>query len=127
MIALAKYYIAYGRLSVMTQWLCEARSLFNVSKQAFTPPPKVASSVVRLTPRKFPLAEASWADMETVTAAAFGQRRKVLRQSLKPGRNRNGGADCSGFCAETASPPSPQQSQCKTPCRRPTSPLRLNS
>lgn len=72
----------YGRLSVMTQWLCHAERLFTVDKRAFTPPPKVMSAVVRLTPRT----EAStvpWHAMETVTKAAFGQRRKMLRQSLK--------------------------------------------
>ncbi|OHC75162.1 MAG: 16S rRNA (adenine(1518)-N(6)/adenine(1519)-N(6))-dimethyltransferase [Rhodospirillales bacterium RIFCSPLOWO2_12_FULL_58_28] len=73
----------YGRLSVMTQWLCEVRHEFNVSREAFTPPPKVASSVVTLTPRPRPLAPAGWDAMETVTKAAFGQRRKMLRSSIK--------------------------------------------
>lgn len=73
----------YGRLSVMTQWLCEAARCFNVPAAAFTPPPKVASQVVRLVPRPEPLAPAAKQDMEAVTAAAFGQRRKMLRQSLK--------------------------------------------
>jgi 16S rRNA (adenine1518-N6/adenine1519-N6)-dimethyltransferase len=75
---------AYGRLSVITQWLAEVRHEFNVSKQAFTPPPKVASSVVSVIPRPAPLAPADWQTLETVTAAAFGQRRKMLRSSLKP-------------------------------------------
>lgn len=74
---------AYGRLSVICQWLCEVRRDFNVSKDAFTPPPKVASTVVTLTPRPAPLAPAEFAAMEAVTAAAFGQRRKMLRASLK--------------------------------------------
>jgi len=74
---------AYGRLSIMSQWLCEVRLEFNVDARAFTPPPKVQSSVVTLTPRSEPLAPATWKAMETVTAAAFGQRRKMLRQSLK--------------------------------------------
>ncbi len=74
---------SYGRLSIITQWLCEARFAFNVDKRAFTPPPKVTSSVVHLTPRPDPLAPASWEALETVTAAAFGQRRKMLRSSLK--------------------------------------------
>ena len=74
---------AYGRLSVVTQWLCEARHDFNVSNTAFTPPPKVASSVVTLFPRPEPLALASWPALEAVTAAAFGQRRKMLRASLR--------------------------------------------
>ncbi len=74
----------YGRLSVITQWLCEVRREFNVSSRAFTPPPKVASTVITLTPRPKPLAPAAWDALETVTAAAFGQRRKMLRSSLKP-------------------------------------------
>jgi 16S rRNA (adenine1518-N6/adenine1519-N6)-dimethyltransferase len=75
---------AYGRLSVIVQWLCTAERMFNVDRRAFTPPPKVTSTVVRLTPRPAPLAPAAWSALETVTAAAFGQRRKMLRSSLKP-------------------------------------------
>jgi 16S rRNA (adenine1518-N6/adenine1519-N6)-dimethyltransferase len=74
---------AYGRLSVITQWLCEVRAAFTVDRRAFTPPPKVTSSVVVLKPRPQPLAPASWKALETVTAAAFGQRRKMLRASLR--------------------------------------------
>ncbi len=74
---------AYGRLSVMAQWLCHVRQEFNVAREAFTPPPKVTSTVVSLTPRAEPLAEATWEALEKVTAAAFGQRRKMLRASLK--------------------------------------------
>jgi 16S rRNA (adenine1518-N6/adenine1519-N6)-dimethyltransferase len=74
---------AYGRLSVMTQWKCEARIEFNIDRRAFTPPPKVSSSVVTLLPRAAPLAPATWAEMEAVTAAAFNQRRKMLRSSLR--------------------------------------------
>ena len=74
---------AYGRLSVLTQWLCTVRIAFDVPRQAFVPPPKVTSSVVQLTPRAAPLARCDQADLERVTAAAFGQRRKMLRQSLK--------------------------------------------
>jgi 16S rRNA (adenine1518-N6/adenine1519-N6)-dimethyltransferase len=73
----------YGRLSVLTQWLCATRPLFDIPPRAFTPPPKVVSSVVALTPRAEPLAPTSLAALEKVTAAAFGQRRKMLRQSLK--------------------------------------------
>jgi 16S rRNA (adenine1518-N6/adenine1519-N6)-dimethyltransferase len=73
---------AYGRLSVLTQWACEAKKLFDVSPKAFTPPPKVTSSVVRLVPRATPEAVSTEA-LENVTRAAFGQRRKMLRQSLK--------------------------------------------
>lgn len=74
----------YGRLSVITQWLCEVRILFNVDKRAFTPPPRVVSTVVSLIPRKRPLAAAAWPCLERITQAAFGQRRKMLRSSLKP-------------------------------------------
>jgi 16S rRNA (adenine1518-N6/adenine1519-N6)-dimethyltransferase len=74
---------AYGRLSVLAQWLCEVRILFDIPPRAFTPPPKVTSSVVRLVPRATPLAPAGKAMLERVTAAAFGQRRKMLRSSLK--------------------------------------------
>jgi len=74
---------AYGRLSVLVQWLTEPRILFDLPPRAFVPPPKVTSSVVRLTPRAAPLAAAGRAALEQVTAAAFGQRRKMLRSSLK--------------------------------------------
>jgi len=73
---------AYGRLSVLAGWRTEARIAFDVPPQAFSPPPKVTSSVVRLAPRQEPL-PASVRKLERVTAAAFGQRRKMLRQSLK--------------------------------------------
>ncbi len=73
----------YGRLSVMVQWLSEVRPLFDVPARAFTPPPKVTSSVVRLTPRPAPPYPAEMTALERVTGAAFGQRRKMLRQSLK--------------------------------------------
>ncbi|MBF0167153.1 MAG: 16S rRNA (adenine(1518)-N(6)/adenine(1519)-N(6))-dimethyltransferase RsmA [Alphaproteobacteria bacterium] len=73
---------AYGRLSVLAQWQCEVKKLFDLPPSAFTPPPKVSSSVVRLVPR--PLVDkADFALFERVTAAAFGQRRKMLRSSLK--------------------------------------------
>jgi 16S rRNA (adenine1518-N6/adenine1519-N6)-dimethyltransferase len=74
---------AYGRLSVITQWLCQVQPLFNLPAAAFTPPPKVASTVVQLLPRSKPLCPARLEAMEKITAAAFGQRRKMLRQSLK--------------------------------------------
>ena len=73
---------AYGRLSVLAGWRTEARILFDVAPSAFVPPPKVTSSVVRLTPRPVPLPCDS-ALLQRVTEAAFGQRRKMLRQSLK--------------------------------------------
>jgi 16S rRNA (adenine1518-N6/adenine1519-N6)-dimethyltransferase len=73
----------FGRLAVISQWLCEARPLFTVDRRAFTPPPKVESSVIELVPRVQPLAEANMRNLEKVTQAAFGQRRKMLRSSLK--------------------------------------------
>jgi 16S rRNA (adenine1518-N6/adenine1519-N6)-dimethyltransferase len=74
---------AYGRLSVLVQWLTEPKILFDLPPRAFVPPPKVTSSVVLLMPRATPLAPASKPVLERVTAAAFGQRRKMLRSSLK--------------------------------------------
>ncbi|MBO0661983.1 16S rRNA (adenine(1518)-N(6)/adenine(1519)-N(6))-dimethyltransferase RsmA [Jiella sp. MQZ9-1] len=72
----------YGRLSVLAGWRSRARILFDVSPAAFTPPPKVTSAIVQLIPRENP-EPAPLAALENVTAAAFGQRRKMLRQSLK--------------------------------------------
>ncbi|WP_306118674.1 MULTISPECIES: 16S rRNA (adenine(1518)-N(6)/adenine(1519)-N(6))-dimethyltransferase RsmA [unclassified Roseitalea] len=74
---------AYGRLGVLAGWRCHASIAFDVPPQAFWPAPKVTSSVVRLTPRGDPIA-ADAGKLETVTRHAFGQRRKMLRQSLKP-------------------------------------------
>ncbi len=74
---------AYGRLSVLVQWLTEPKILFDLPPRAFVPAPKVTSSVVALAPRAMPLAPASKPALERVTAAAFGQRRKMLRSSLK--------------------------------------------
>jgi len=73
---------SYGRLAVLAGWRTEAKILFDVAPSAFVPPPKVTSSVVRLTPRTEPLACDARA-LQRVTEAAFGQRRKMLRQSLK--------------------------------------------
>ena len=73
----------YGRLTIATQWRCQARRLFDIPPRAFTPPPKVTSSLVELTPRASPLAPADARLLERVVAAAFGQRRKMLRQSLR--------------------------------------------
>jgi 16S rRNA (adenine1518-N6/adenine1519-N6)-dimethyltransferase len=75
---------AYGRLSVLAQWRTKPKILFDVARSAFVPPPKITSSIVRLEPLSEPVAPAQLADLERVTAAAFGQRRKMLRQSLKP-------------------------------------------
>jgi 16S rRNA (adenine1518-N6/adenine1519-N6)-dimethyltransferase len=74
---------AYGRLSIVAQWLCTVEGLFDVPARAFVPPPKVTSAVVRLTPLPSPLAPTAFADLETVTAAAFGHRRKMLRGALR--------------------------------------------
>jgi 16S rRNA (adenine1518-N6/adenine1519-N6)-dimethyltransferase len=73
---------AYGRLSVLVQWRCEAKIMFDIKASAFVPPPKVTSSLLRLLPRAVPLA-CDRAVLERVTQAAFGQRRKMLRQSLR--------------------------------------------
>lgn len=72
----------YGRLSVLAQWRTRARILFDISPKAFVPPPKVTSSVVEFVPIEHP-APCDGALLERVTEAAFGQRRKMLRQSLK--------------------------------------------
>ena len=72
----------YGRLGVLCGWRTEAKILFDVPRSAFTPPPKVTSAIVELKPRPHPL-PCDEADLSRVTQAAFGQRRKMLRQSLK--------------------------------------------
>ena len=73
---------AYGRLAVLANWRAETKILFDISPAAFVPQPKVTSSVVRLVPRETP-APCDRRALEQVAAAAFGQRRKMLRQSLK--------------------------------------------
>jgi len=73
---------AYGRLSVLAGWRCQAKILFDINPSAFVPPPKVTSSLVELIPRSRPLA-CNRRLLERVTEAAFGQRRKMLRQSLR--------------------------------------------
>jgi 16S rRNA (adenine1518-N6/adenine1519-N6)-dimethyltransferase len=73
----------YGRLSVLTAWRCSARILFDIAPSAFVPPPKVTSSLVELVPHPDPAA-CERVMLERITQAAFGQRRKMLRQSLKP-------------------------------------------
>lgn len=74
---------AYGRLSVISQWRSRCQELFTVNPRAFTPPPKVTSAVVEFVPIAEPRNAPSLATLERVTAAAFGQRRKMLRSSLK--------------------------------------------
>jgi 16S rRNA (adenine1518-N6/adenine1519-N6)-dimethyltransferase len=68
---------------VVTHWVAEAAVEFTVDPRAFTPPPRVTSAVTSLVPRPQPLAPACWAAMEALTAAAFGQRRKMLRGALR--------------------------------------------
>lgn len=73
----------YGRLGVLANWLCATEALFDISPEAFVPAPKVTSTVVQLVPREKPLGEVDIKALGRVTQAAFGQRRKMLRQSLK--------------------------------------------
>ncbi len=73
----------YGRLSVKTQWLCEIEHHFDIPPSAFYPPPKVTSSVITLTPRAKPLAQADESKLDQILRATFGLRRKTLKSSLK--------------------------------------------
>lgn len=73
---------AYGRLAVLAQWRTEARIAFEVNRNAFVPPPKVTSAIIHIKPAEMP-AGVSVKMLERLTAAAFGQRRKMLRASLK--------------------------------------------
>jgi len=73
---------AYGRLAVLANWRAETKRLFDIAPSAFVPPPKVTSSVIRLVPRTSP-ESCNRLALERITGAAFGQRRKMLRQSLK--------------------------------------------
>ncbi|HMS19610.1 16S rRNA (adenine(1518)-N(6)/adenine(1519)-N(6))-dimethyltransferase RsmA [uncultured Sphingorhabdus sp.] len=90
---------AYGRLAILAQWRCEARIAMPVHRSAFTPPPKVMSAVVHLTPKEQP-AGVRMATLEALTAAAFGQRRKMLRQSLKGIRGAAEAMEHAGVAAE---------------------------
>lgn len=74
---------AYGRLSVLTQWCCDARVVLRLPPAAFTPPPKVWSAVVGLVPHATQPDATLFTRMEALTAAAFGQRRKMLRGALR--------------------------------------------
>jgi 16S rRNA (adenine1518-N6/adenine1519-N6)-dimethyltransferase len=74
---------AYGRLSVLAQWRTRSRILFDISPRVFVPPPNVTAAVLRVEPLADPQCEAELHDLEAVTAAAFGQRRKMLRGSLR--------------------------------------------
>lgn len=75
----------YGRLGVLSQWLCDVRKCFDLSPKAFYPPPKITSSIVHFTPKKQDGVQpaAAFDAVEKVTEAAFGQRRKMIRTSLK--------------------------------------------
>jgi 16S rRNA (adenine1518-N6/adenine1519-N6)-dimethyltransferase len=90
----------YGRLSVLTQFLAKPRRLFDLPPRAFVPPPKVTSTVIELSPLASPAFPARLADLERVTQAAFGQRRKMLRQSL-----RSLGGDPEALLAAAGAPP----------------------
>ena len=74
---------AYGRLSVLTRWLADAEILFDVPASAFVPPPKITSSIVQIVPLTHPRYPCSQNALEFITRTAFGQRRKMLRSSLK--------------------------------------------
>ena len=100
---------AYGRLSVLVQWRCTARILFDVNASAFVPPPKVTSSLVRLVPLAAPLS-CDRASLERVTQAAFGQRRKMLRQSL-----RSLGGDTSALLAAAGLDPTARAEDISVP------------
>lgn len=73
----------YGRLSVFAQWLCDIRYDMELPPGAFSPPPKVSSAVITLTPREKPLFKANKDTLEKLLMKAFGQRRKMLRSALK--------------------------------------------
>ena len=85
----------FGRLSVIAQWLCHADRVFDLPPSAFTPPPKVVSSIVRFMPKALPADAPSFQAVEKITAAAFGQRRKMLKSCLKayPGILEKAGID----------------------------------
>lgn len=74
---------AYGRLAVLAQWLCDVHLSFDVPASAFTPPPKVTSSIIHLKPKNLGNSYPKFSTLENITAAAFGQRRKMIRSSLK--------------------------------------------
>ena len=74
---------AYGRLSVLIQWIAQTKRCFDVPPSAFVPQPKVMSTVVGIAPLDYPVAQANRSSLERITSAAFGQRRKMLRSSLR--------------------------------------------
>jgi 16S rRNA (adenine1518-N6/adenine1519-N6)-dimethyltransferase len=73
----------YGRLAVMVNFLCHTKMVFTVSNTVFTPPPKVTSAIVEIIPREKPLADVEFTKLEKVVAAAFNQRRKMIKSGLK--------------------------------------------
>lgn len=101
---------AYGRLGVLCGWRMQSRILFDVPPSAFTPPPKIVSSVVELVPRPAPLACEPLL-LSIVTHAAFGQRRKMLRQSLKGLASARFGADVAGLLAAAGIDPTSRAEQ----------------
>ena len=74
---------SYGRLSVISQWLCDTNCLFDIPPRAFVPQPKVTSTLIQLIPKSLPVTQSEFLELEALTRAAFGQRRKMLRSSLK--------------------------------------------
>ena len=73
----------YGRLAILCNWACHTQIEMHLSPQAFTPPPKVDSAVISLIPRDKPLYDCNAKSLSTITKSAFGQRRKMIRGSLK--------------------------------------------
>lgn len=72
----------YGKISILSQWLCDVDVLFDIPPGAFSPPPKITSTVVQFRPRAQPFFDATFKEVESFLAAAFGQRRKMLRKTL---------------------------------------------
>ena len=97
---------AYGRLAVLVQWRADARVVFELPPRAFTPPPKVTSAVVRIDRLEAPRFPADAAVLQRVTALAFGQRRKMLRASLRPL-----GGDVEALLTEAGIPPTERAEQ----------------
>jgi 16S rRNA (adenine1518-N6/adenine1519-N6)-dimethyltransferase len=91
---------AYGRLGVLAQWRCRTAFLLRLPPGAFSPPPKVYSAVVGLTPHAEDPGAALFAAMERLTAAAFGQRRKMLRGALRPLGGAEALLDAAGIAGE---------------------------
>jgi 16S rRNA (adenine1518-N6/adenine1519-N6)-dimethyltransferase len=73
----------FGRLAILAQWICDAYVAFDLPPSVFSPPPKVSSSVVHFTPKKLPADAPEFRAVEKLTAIAFGQRRKMIRTTLK--------------------------------------------